>query len=366
MAKIKVAILGSRGIPNHYGGFGQLAEYLSVGLLKRGFDVWVYNVHDHPYQQKEWLGVNIIHCYDAEKRIGTAGQFIYDLNCILDARKRNFDVIIQLGYTSSTIWWWLMPSKAKVATNMDGLEWKRSKYNRPVKQFLKLAEWLGAKFSDVLIADNQGIQRYLESKYSKEATLIAYGATLFCANEPKYLNEFGLVPYEYDLLIARMEPENHVREILESHSKNEINRKLVVVGNMTTPLGMYLLNEYQNNKRFLFTQGIYDLDKLNHLRQYCYLYYHGHSVGGTNPSLLEAMAAGTPICAHNNQFNKSILGENAIYFNSTKDLIEQSNSFNREIANPWIKANRDRIQNSYSWDRIIGKYQQVIHSLIQN
>jgi glycosyltransferase involved in cell wall biosynthesis len=364
MTKIKVAILGSRGIPNHYGGFGQLAEYLSVGLVNRGFDVWVYNVHDHPYQDKEWRGVKIIHSYDAEKKIGTAGQFIYDLNCILDARTRKFDVIIQLGYTSSTIWWWLMPSSAKVATNMDGLEWKRSKYSGPVKQFLKLAEWLGVKTSDLLIADSLGIQEYLRKKYAKESTFIAYGAELFNTDEPKHLSEFGLHPFKYDLLIARMEPENHVREIMESHAQNEVNRILVVVGNTTTALGTQLLEKYKNDERFLFTQGIYNIEKLNHLRQFCYLYYHGHSVGGTNPSLLEAMAAGAPICAHNNEFNKSVLGKNAIYFNSTNDLVACSRKFNRQQAEPWIIANREIIEQYYSWDRIINDYQAAIESLV--
>ncbi|MBD0285886.1 MAG: DUF1972 domain-containing protein, partial [Flavisolibacter sp.] len=94
-----IGIIGTRGIPNNYGGFEQCAEYLAAGLVKRGFRVSVYNSHNHPYQEKEWKGVNIIHCYDPEYKWGTAGQFVYDLNCIRDARKRSFDIILQLGYT---------------------------------------------------------------------------------------------------------------------------------------------------------------------------------------------------------------------------------------------------------------------------
>jgi superfamily II DNA/RNA helicase len=124
---MRIAILGTRGIPNFYGGFEQFAQYLSEDLVKKDHEVYVYNSHTHPYQKSEWNGVNIIHCKDPENIIGTAGQFIYDLNCILDSRKRNFDVILQLGYATTSIWFWLLPKKAVVITNMDGLEWRRSR-----------------------------------------------------------------------------------------------------------------------------------------------------------------------------------------------------------------------------------------------
>src|SRR5690606_25316653 len=138
---MKIAIVGARGIPNFYGGFEQFAEYLSLGLVQKGHDVTVYNSHTHPYQEPTWNGVKIIHCKDPEDKIGTAGQFIYDLNCIRDARKRDYDIILQLGYTSSSIWGWLMPRrKSIVTTNMDGLEWKRTKYSKKVQKFLLFAE----------------------------------------------------------------------------------------------------------------------------------------------------------------------------------------------------------------------------------
>ncbi len=121
---MKVVILGTRGIPNHYGGFEQLAEYLSVALAARGHEVYVYTSSLHPYQENTYQGVHLLRCADAEKQLGTFGQFIYDFNCIRDARKRNFDVILQLGYTSSSVWAFMLPKQAAVITNMDGLEWK--------------------------------------------------------------------------------------------------------------------------------------------------------------------------------------------------------------------------------------------------
>ena len=122
---MKIAILGTRGIPNYYGGFEQFAQHLSEYLVNKGHEIIVYNSHTHPYQEGEWNGVKIVHCKDPEDKIGAAGQFIYDLNCIIDSRKRDFDIILQLGYASSAIWYFLFPKKAIVITNMDGLEWKK-------------------------------------------------------------------------------------------------------------------------------------------------------------------------------------------------------------------------------------------------
>ena len=156
---MKIAILGTRGVPNHYGGFEQFAEFFSVYLVEQGHEVCVYNSHNHPYQEKQFKGVNIIHQYDPEFKIGTAGQFIYDLNCILDSRKRNFDIILQLGYTSSSMWFFLLPKKATIITNMDGLEWKRTKYSKPIQKVLKFAEKLAVKSSDCLVSDSLGIKK---------------------------------------------------------------------------------------------------------------------------------------------------------------------------------------------------------------
>jgi len=131
---MRIAIIGTRGIPNHYGGFEQCAEYLAVGLVERGIEVLVYNSHNHPYTESEWNGVQIVHCYDPEYKWGTIGQFLYDLNCIKDLKKRNVDIVLQLGYTSGSVWGWMLPKNAVVTTNMDGLEWKRTKYPVVVKK----------------------------------------------------------------------------------------------------------------------------------------------------------------------------------------------------------------------------------------
>ena len=181
--KLRIAILGTRGIPNYYGGFEHISEYVSAGLVKRGHAVTVYNSHNHPYTQSTWNGVEIRHCFDPEYMVGAAGQFVYDLNCLIDARKRNYDVILLMGYTSSSIWGRLYPQKSTIITNMDGLEWKRSKYSKPVQNFLKYAERLAVKYSQFYVADSMVIKSYLQNKYHINASYIPYGADLFSDNE---------------------------------------------------------------------------------------------------------------------------------------------------------------------------------------
>lgn len=355
---MKIAILGTRGIPNNYGGFEQCAEYLAAGLIQKGFEVSVYNSHNHPYQKKEWNGVEIIHCYDPENKLGTAGQFIYDLNCILDARKRNFDVILQLGYTSNSVWGWLLPGKSIVTTNMDGLEWKRTKYSGLTRKFLHYAEKLGVKYSNYLISDSIGIQQYLNKKYKKQSVFIPYGAHLFNNNNAEVLKEFELAPYSYDMLIARLEPENSIEIILDGVTKSKIKRTFLVVGNHRAAYGELLKKKYARNGKIKFVDGIYHIEKLNNLRYYSNLYFHGHTVGGTNPSLLEAMASGSLICANDNPFNKYILGKDAMYFTNADDVaahLSKSKCSNEEYHR-LIYNNRKKIEEIYNWDLIIDQY----------
>lgn len=352
---LSIGIIGTRGIPNHYGGFEQFAEYVSVGLVERGNDVTVYNSHTHPYQEENFMGVKIIHCKDPEDKIGTTGQFIYDLNCIRDARKRNFDIILQLGYTSSSIWYWLMPKKTIVTTNMDGLEWKRTKFSRPVQKFIKYAEKLAVKHSNHLIADSLGIQSYLEREYKKQSTYIPYGAEIFEKIDSSILRKFNLEAFQYNLLVARIEPENSIELILEGHKKSESKFPMIVIGKTDTPLGQKLINLYSNEDSIIFLGGVYDQHALNNLRYFSNVYFHGHTVGGTNPSLLEAMGCSALICAHGNEFNSAILGEDAFYFDSLASLVPLF-SISKSANEDKIKRNLDKIASLYSWERITSDY----------
>ncbi len=356
---MKIAILGTRGIPNHYGGFEQFAEYFSVYLAEKNHEVFCYNSHNHAYQASTFHGVQIIHQHDPEYKLGTFGQFIYDLNCIMDARKRNFDIILQLGYTSSSIWSFLMPKNAIIVTNMDGIEWKRSKYAKPVQQFLKFAERWAAKNSDFLVSDSLGIQSFLKKRYQVDSTYIAYGAHPFDQPEEEILKTYQVSPHKYCMLIARFEPENNLQMILDGVVLSQDKSPFLVIGKHNTKYGAYLKYRYQNHENIRFVGGIYNINDLNNLRYFSKIYFHGHSVGGTNPSLLEAMASKALIAAHNNEFNKGVLQANALFFSNQNEVCELILKTKRNDFQNFIENNFKAIVNDFNWEKINSEYLQL-------
>jgi len=364
---MKIGIIGTRGIPNYYGGFEQFAEYLAIDLEKKDCEVYVYNSSNHPYQEKIFKGVHIIHCNDPEKIMGTIGQFIYDMNCILDARKRNLDIILQLGYTSSSIWSFLFPKNALIITNMDGLEWKRSKYPYPVRKFLNFAERLAINHSDFLVSDSEGIKKYIDDKYQKNSKFIAYGSNVIDNVDETILEKFNLQKLKYHMLIARIEPENNIETILDGVVFSKTETTFLVIGDYTkNSFGKRIKEKYKKYKRIIFYGSIYDREELNCLRHCCNLYFHGHSVGGTNPSLLEAMGSGSLIIAHNNIFNKAVLKEDGYYFYTLEDVSFYLKNKNKESENLKIENNKLKIKNEYDINKINNSYYTYFHECLSN
>jgi glycosyltransferase involved in cell wall biosynthesis len=357
--KLKIGILGCRGIPNAYGGFEQFAEYLSVGLANKGHEVFVYNSSLHPYKKNKWQNVNIIHCSDWEDKLEAAGQFIYDLNCILDSRKRNFDILLQLGYTSNSVWHWLWPKKAINIVNMDGLEWKRSQYSKPVQKFIRKAEALAARYADHMVADSKGMQEYISGRYQKPSVYIPYAAEIFTQPDASTLNRFQLKPYQYYLVVSRLEPENNVEMIIEGYMHSGKNHELVIVGNMNK-FGKQLREKHVGEK-IKFIGAVYDKAILNNLRYFSKLHFHGHSVGGTNPSLLEAMACQSNIAAHKNIFNKAVLGNEAEYFSTNNQVTAILDAEQYVVhAESRKEKNLRKIYEVYNWSNIISAYENLM------
>lgn len=361
---MNIGIIGSRGIPNHYGGFEECAQQVGIRLAAKGHKVLVYNSHRHPYQQKEFEGVEIIHKYDPEHRIGTIGQFVYDLNCIVDARWRDFDIILMLGYTSSSIWQKFLPAKPSIITNMDGLEWKRSKYSNRVQQFLKKAESWAANGSHILIADAIEIENYLNEKFKNQVIYIPYGAEKLKDPQPEILGKYGVEPGEYNLIIARLEPENNLDIILGGVQKSSSQKVTLVIGNHESQYGEYLKETFRDS-RIRFIKATYKKEAIHNLRYFSNIFFHGHSVGGTNPSLLEAMACSSMICAHQNPFNKEVLGDDTTYFSDVNDVANAADLMEKnETQKGKIKNNLEKIKMKYNWDLVADQYEIVMQQAI--
>ena len=360
---MKIAIIGTRGIPNNYGGFEQFAEYLSVGLVEKGVQVTVFSPHHHPYKLNKYKRVDIVHCHDPVRYFGTSSQFIYDYHCISYCRKKNYDIIFQLGYTSSSIWNFLINDSTLLVTNMDGIEWKRSKYSYFVKVFLKYAERLAVKHSDYFIADSLGIKSYLLNKFNIKSQYFAYGTDFVEEFNISYLLDYSLKSNEYDIIIARMEPENNIEMILQGYLNSNKKRELVVVGNIENEFGRYLVKRY-NDKKIKYLGFVSGFKRLSALRYYSELYFHGHSVGGTNPSLLEAMSSRSLICSHDNIFNKSILEDSAFYFKNNKEVSHFMNSITKKDELEKLNNNTKKVRELYSWDVIVANYYNYFKKLL--
>lgn len=372
---MKIAFISTRGIPNNYGGFEQFAEYISVGLAERGHDVVVYSPHFHPYKENSYKGVRIKHIYSPEGWMGSSvGSFFYDFSSLKDALKNEkFDIIYEAGYTSivpAYMWFNVKNIKYPIfTTNMDGLEYKRTKFNKWVRKFVFWEEKMTVKHSHYLIADNMGIHDYYKEKYGKESKYLAYGANIYDDYDKGLLNEYELQTNNYYLLIARLEPENNIEMAIEGYlNSNSQDRPLIIVGKTNTPYGKYLIQKYESESNIKFIGGIYNFNNLNSIRHFSYAYFHGHSVGGTNPSLLEAMASDCFILAHDNIFNKSVLKGNALYYASSEqvsNLLNEIEEHTLKYKTLYISANLEEIRNKYSWEKLVNQHEQYFKWLME-
>jgi glycosyltransferase involved in cell wall biosynthesis len=372
---MKIAFISTRGIPNNYGGFEQFAEYISVGLVQKGHEVVVYSPHFHPYKENNYKGVRIKHIYSPEQWMGSSiGSFFYDFTSLKDAlKKEDFDIIYEAGYTSivpAYLWFNVKEVKSPVfTTNMDGLEYKRTKFNKWIQKFIFWEERKTVEHSHYLIADNLGIQDYYKEKYGKDSAYLAYGANIHGNYNEEILKEYGLENNKYYLVIARLEPENNIEMVIEGYIKLSFqNKNLIIVGKTDTPHGRYLIKKYKLFSNVKFIGGIYDFKKIDSIRYFSSAYFHGHSVGGTNPSLLEAMASSCFIFAHNNVFNRTVLKENALYFNNKNDVynfFENIEENTQNLKSDFVKNNLLQIINKYSWEKLIDNHEKYFYSLLK-
>ncbi len=356
--KLSIGILGSRGIPNEYGGYEAAVEELAPRLVKLGHDVIVYCSASQKSRYKNYNGVKLVYNFDPEKWIGSAGQFIYDLLSNLSAKKKKHDVIFHMGYTSDSIWHKLWDKNASHLTNMDGLEWKRTKYSRKARKFLAYAEKLAATKSNCLIADNKGIEKYLDDKYNTDIVTISYGVSIPVSFSEGGLSKYKLTKEAYDLVIARMVPENNIETIIKAKLMSDDTTPLVIFGNETN-YKIWLQEQYKNQTRIKFFKGDFNKKIMDGLRHFSRYYIHGHSVGGTNPSLLESMAAASRIIAHDNEFNRNVLYEGGRYFKDIKQLLNYFNSHNIIISKEQVDRNRIILQKNHNWNEISYQYEQA-------
>jgi glycosyltransferase involved in cell wall biosynthesis len=367
---MKIAFLGTRGIPNTYGGFEQFAEYISHGLADIGHEVTVYNPSFYKPEMKKIGKVNIVHIYCPEHSVGPFAHYVYDFLCLRHAVKNDFDIIYEAGYATSSISYRLKRKGKKpfIITNMDGIEWRRDKWNSFTKLFIKYCEGLAILRSDYIVADNEGIKSYLDNKYDVDSRFVPYGADIAQNFDHTVLRDLNVEPGGFMLIIARIEPENNIHLMMSAYEKAQSRYPLIIVGNHTGTYAKELESKFRHNENIRFVGGVYDKAKLDALRKSALCYIHGHKVGGTNPSLLEAMAADAYILAYENLFNGSVLNSNASFFRNEDELAELLKTVenDRELNKAkYSENNRKVILEKYSWSNIIQQYDSFFKEIVQ-
>ena len=353
---MKISIVGTRGIPAKYGGFETFAEEIAALLTREGIEVCVQcDCNSYPHDNLN--GVKLF--FSSVTKSDHPLIYYYEG---LKWGLKNSDIVLIATYFGSPFYFLNLFRKKPIITNPDGLEYKRLKWSFPVKIYIRISELLAVIFSDYLIADSENIKKYLSNTFrfaKKKIRLIEYGA--YPNNEPYYevLKKYGLKHDNYYLIVCRIEPENNLDMILTAYLKAKTNRPIIITGNiLNTKYEKKLINKYRSEK-ILFLGGIYEKKELKGLRYSCKAYIHGHSVGGTNPSLLEAMANHNIILAHDNIFNREVTSEKQLYFRDTEQCTERINEIEvmaDDEINKYKKMSYDLIINKYNWERILKEY----------
>jgi glycosyltransferase involved in cell wall biosynthesis len=364
----KIAILGTRGIPALYGGFETFAEELSVRLVERGHDVTVYCEAGEGEQPEFFKGVRLE--YLPAPKLGSLSTILFDIRCLWHARK-SFDIVYMLGYGASAFCFIPRLWGSEVWINMDGVEWARSKWGLTAKLWFRFMETAAMWTPDRIIADAEGILAHLQSRHIvlPESAVIPYGAPAVDQTpDPLILDEWNITPGSYDLIVCRLEPENSVQEIISGYLASTMDRTLIVVGGIGTETEYVKRLLRTQNRRVRFIGTVYDKKKLLALRYHAAVYFHGHTVGGTNPSLLEAMGCGNVIVAHDNVFNRETAGNAAFYFRQPSDIsLFLTAVATASSASIELRKNRaqQRIRMRYTWDGIVDQYERELEKLPQ-
>ncbi len=356
MKKARVTIIGTVGVPASYGGFETLVENLIGDNASEGIDYTVFCSSKSYVEKKEkYKGAKLK--YIALKANG-AQSTPYDILSMIKTGNK-YDVALVLGVSGCIflpvfrLWF-----KNKLIVNIDGLEHRRGKWGKFAKWFLRKSEAIAVKYADVIVSDNKGIQDYVTETYHKESVMIAYGGdhverTVSEDRSAEILEQYGVESGNYAISVCRIEPENNCHMILEAFSKTD--KKLIYIGNWErSEYGKALKEKYSSYTNINIHGPEYDLDNLYALRSNAEMYIHGHSAGGTNPSLVEAMFFGKPILAFDVVYNRATTCEKAYYFKDVNELVTLLTRDDLEG-----KTMKDIAQEQYTWKKIASQYEAL-------
>ena len=364
MAIKKIGIAGTRGIPAVYGGFETFAEELSIRLAKNNYKVTVY-CDKGTYLQRDFHGVKL--SFMPLRK--SSNQVLYFFLSLYRGLKEN-DILIVTSTGASYFYWINFFFKKIIITNSDGIESLRAKWSFFTKLYLYHSQYFASKWSDIIVTDSKGIENYWVLNYPKSVRLmtIEYGAPIVnnIVSAEEKVKSLGLKSNDYYLVVARLEPENNIKMMVSGFLKSGSQKKMVIIGSISNEYYNKVLKKLQS-ERVIFLDAIYEKELLQAARLHAFAYLHGHSVGGTNPSLLEAMGCGNICICHDNIFNREVTNLKQLYFANDQELsviINKIETLSSLQLQEYQGNARARVQNYYSWDRIAEDYVRLFQSYI--
>jgi glycosyltransferase involved in cell wall biosynthesis len=369
---LKIAMIGTRGVPANYSGFEACVEEVGKRLVNSGHSVTVYCRKGFYRDKKDfYLGMKLVY-FDA-LNIRSLETLSHTALSVLHTLRSDYDILMVFNSANSPLL--ILPRLLgkKIVINTDGLEWKRGKWGSLGKLYFRFAELLATKLATRIITDSPVLKDYYKKRYAVDSTFIAYGAELSKSTQPALLDKLGLKQGEYYLQITRFEPENNPLITLRGFQRLKTDKQLVLVGGVRyeSSYSKALKHEAQRIGAKVILPGyIFDKALLNELRCNCFAYIHGNEVGGTNPALLEAMASSTFVASMDVNFNRSTLGRGGMYFD--KDINGESLSKvlswaedNPEKLSDFKSYGLARVREKFCWNKVAADYEQLFKELLQ-
>ena len=366
---LKIAIIGSRGYPYVYSGYETLIKELSERLVGRDCEVTVY-CHLNLFKDKPALvnGIKLVYLPTIETK--SLSQLIHSFLSICHAVVSDVDVIFAVNAANGPFGLISKIFRKPTAINVDGLEWLRPKWNGLGAIYFKTAARLSTILFDQIINDSNEMRKVDLNLFTKESVVIAYGATVRKSEDSSLIQQWHIAPKEYYLVVGRMIPDNNADIIVKGFLASNSTKKMVVVGDVFYKDNYADALKALKDERLIFTGYVNDPDVLTALYQHCYVYVHGHEFGGTNPTMIKAMAYGCAILALNTVFNKEMLDNDSygIYFEKNQEavrlLINYADQYPKEIKK--LRQNSHLgITDKYNWDCITNQYLEVFRRLIE-
>lgn len=364
---MKIAIIGSRGYPYVYSGYETFVKEFGERLIERNHEVTVY-CHRNLFDSfpKQVNGINLIYIYTIETKIFS--QLIHSTLSMIHTCFCSYDIILVVNSANGPLGLISKIAQKKTVLNVDGLEWLRPKWKGIGSKYFYWASRIGTKLYDRLVTDSTEMEKIYQKEFNAKSTVIAYGANIRDSMNPDLIKHWGLEPNEYYLIVGRLIPDNNADIIIREFVNSKSTKKMVIVGGVPYRDKYVTKIKSIKDNRLIWTGYVNNQEELAELYHNCYVYLHGHEFGGTNPTMLKALAYGCAICALDTVFNREMLEGNkhGVFFTkslgSCQAALEQLESDPNKV-NELKKISKGRIKEYYTWNKITDQYLDLFEEL---